>query len=98
MILNSRILLLKLGLRINAATYFKDQSRPLSRLATVMFRGTLCTLHYTVIIKLESKEELKCKKPTGYQYIHSSGTFVNLGSLYIHDYFMFPDIHIFPMF
>ena len=41
MIINPRILLLKLGLQINAANYFKYQRRPSSRLATVMFRGTL---------------------------------------------------------
>jgi len=38
-----RIILLKLGLRINAADYFKDQRRPSSRLASVILRGTPCS-------------------------------------------------------
>jgi len=37
---NFTILLLNLGLRINAANYFKDQRRPTIRLATVMFSRT----------------------------------------------------------
>ena len=37
------VIILKFGLRINAVYYFKDQRRPLNRLAvTVMFRGTPC--------------------------------------------------------
>ena len=42
-IFNSRILLFKLGLRIYVAFYFKDQRRPSSRLASVMFLVTSCT-------------------------------------------------------
>jgi len=37
--INSRILPLKFGLRINAVNYFKDERRPQIRLATVMFGG-----------------------------------------------------------
>ena len=36
----SLIRLLKLGLKINTANYFKDQRRPSISLASVMFRGT----------------------------------------------------------
>ena len=39
--INSRILLLKFGLRINAVKYFKDQRRHSCRHGTVMFRRTL---------------------------------------------------------
>ena len=41
-IINSNMLLLKLGLRINEANYFNNQRRPSIRLATVMFCGTPC--------------------------------------------------------
>ena len=40
--MNSKILLLKCDLQINAVNYLKHQRRPSSRLATVMFRGTPC--------------------------------------------------------
>ena len=44
-IINSRILLLKLGLQINTANYLKDQRRSqLVWLACVMLCGTPCTL------------------------------------------------------
>ena len=48
MIINSRILLLKLGLQINAANYSKYQRRPLVSLATIMFRGTPCTFYIDI--------------------------------------------------
>ena len=38
--INPRMLIF--GLRINAVNHFKDQSRPVNRLDTVMFRGTPC--------------------------------------------------------
>ena len=46
-----RILLLKLGCQINAANDIKNQRRRLSRLATVMFRGTTCILYPGLILK-----------------------------------------------
>ena len=39
------ILLLKFGLRINAVNYFNDQRWSSSRLVTVMFHETPCTLN-----------------------------------------------------
>ena len=41
-VIYSRILSLKLGLRKNVPNHFKDQRRPSSRLASVMFREKLC--------------------------------------------------------
>ena len=38
--INSRMLLLRLVLRINVANYFQDQRRHSNCRATVMFRGT----------------------------------------------------------
>ena len=44
MIIVSRILLLKLGDKLNVANFIKNQGRRLSRFATVMFRGTPCII------------------------------------------------------
>ena len=52
MIINFLILLLKLGLRINAANYFKDQKRPSIRLSTVMFLGTPHIKGYSTFLLL----------------------------------------------
>ena len=41
-IINDRILLLKLSLRKNAANYFKDQRR--HSIVLLMFHGTLCII------------------------------------------------------
>ena len=55
--IDSRIILTKLGLRINAAIYFKYQRRPSSTLAIVMFRGTPCK-YVSQIIKFPKRMEI----------------------------------------
>ena len=50
MIIISRILQ-ELSLQIKTANYFKVQTRPSSHLATVMFRGTPCSLQLKVLLR-----------------------------------------------
>ena len=59
-IMNFRIVLLKLSSQINAVHYFKARRRPSICLATIMFRGTPCIFTFFLLYNTALSDRLPC--------------------------------------